>query len=333
MTSDNMQGYLESYQSIKEWRNANVLTHQMGSEKLQLYHDFVIKNVFEVTLNEMSKDYGPPPCTYTWFVMGSAGRCEQAVISDQDHGIIFEKDNEATASYFLVFGQMLSSALRDVGYPLCEGNVMSSNPLWCQSYRNWEIQLKKWMRDNTWISYRNVLIFMDARVVVGDEKEIRFLKEIVYQIIQEQPTILERLVENTKYTVKGVGLFNQFLTVSSGPYTGYIDLKTTAVFPYVNAIRILSILEKIEATSTIARIEALRLREMYKKMLITHYSNFKKLMHYRFLHGHAKSYEDMRYLNIKGLTKLEKLEIKQIIKDIEKLQRFTDMMVQGAIKQ
>ena len=76
-----MQGFHESYQSIKKWQNAHMSDHQMNADKLHLLHDYVIKNVFEITLKEMNRDFGPPPCEFSWFVMGSAGRCEQAVIS------------------------------------------------------------------------------------------------------------------------------------------------------------------------------------------------------------------------------------------------------------
>ncbi|MCC3358139.1 DUF294 nucleotidyltransferase-like domain-containing protein [Bacillus sp. REN16] len=327
-----MQGLLEPYQSIKKWHNDNVLAQQINTDKLHLIHDFVMKNVCEITLKEMMKDYGTPPCEFSWFVMGSAGRCEQAVISDQDHGIIYEEDNESAASYFFIFGKRLVSALDYVGYPLCEGDVMSSNPLWCQSKRDWEIQIKKWIHDDTWKSLRYLLIFYDARVVVGEEKGVQTLKNIIYQTIEKQPSVLVRLLENTKHTVKAIGLFNQFLTVSSGPYTGYIDLKMTALFPYVNAVRLLSIIEKIDSTSTLARMESLCLSDMYVKIMDTHHSNFKKLMYYRLLHDDAKGYESGHYLNIKRLNKLEKLEIKQILKDVGKIQRFSEWMVQGAIK-
>ncbi|MFD1170561.1 DUF294 nucleotidyltransferase-like domain-containing protein [Oceanobacillus caeni] len=322
----------ECYQTLKSLYDANLLTYQKSTEALQLSHEFIIKNVFEITWKEMKKEYGPAPCEFSWFLMGSAGRCEQAIISDQDHGILYEEKSGSCASYFLIFGEKLIQALNDVGYPLCEGNVMCSNPLWCQSNKDWEIQIKKWIKDDTWKSFRYLLIFIDARVVVGDENRVMSLKRMIYQIIEKQPALLERLLENTKYHVKAIGLFNQFLTVSSGPYTGYMDLKATAIFPYVNAIRLLSIIEKIDSTSTLSRMEALCKYDLYKKIMDTHHSNFKKLMHYRVLHRDTKSYKDGRYLHVKTLNKLERREIKQIFKDLENLQSFTNMVVQGGIK-
>ena len=327
-----MQGFHKSYQSVKQWHNANMSAHQMSTDKLHLFHDYLIKNVFEITLKEMNRDYGPPPCEFSWFVMGSAGRCEQAVISDQDHGLLYEEDHVSSASYFLIFGKMLASALDDIGYPLCEGNVMSSNPLWCQSESDWENQIKNWIYDDSWESLRYLLIFLDARVVVGDENRMLSLKRTIFRIVGKHPSVLVRLLENIKHSVKAIGLFNQFLTVTSGTHTGCIDLKTTAVLPYVNAIRLLSIVESIETTSTLARMEALCLLDRYKKVMDTHHSNFKKLMKYRLSHADAKSYEDGRYINIKRLNKREKIEMKRILNDVSKIRKFAEMIVQGVIK-
>ena len=326
---DRMQPYFQCYQTVKNWYEANILTQQKSLDQMQLAHEFVLKTTFDIAFKEMIAENGPPPCEFSWFVMGSASRGEQAVFSDQDHGIIYEAEGASIASYFLGFGQKLSSALHRVGYPKCDGNVMSSNPVWCKSVRNWEVQIEKWMTENTWELFRYLLIFLDARVVVGDENQMRSMKRIVYEKIRKQPAIILRLFENTKYIEKGLGLFNQFLTVSSGPYSGQINIKNTAIFPYVNAIRLLAIMEEIEATSTLKRMEALRL---HHQNMATHHTNFNKLLQYRLLYGDAKSYEDVAYLKVERLNKREKLELKHIYKDIEILQKFTEMMVQGAME-
>ncbi|MEK3885994.1 DUF294 nucleotidyltransferase-like domain-containing protein [Bacillus sp. FSL K6-3431] len=325
-----MLGLHASYQSLKIWHN-HIISLQSNSDELQLFHEYVMKKVYEIALEEMTRDYGAPPCKYSWFVTGSAGRCEQARLSDQDHGIIYDEINGGTDSYFLTFGEKISSGLYYMGYPLCQGNVMSSNRLWCRSITEWEIQIEKWIKEDKWESLRYLLIFFDARVIVGNEKTVLYLKKLIYQAIQEQSTILGRLLENTKYTVKAIGLFNQFLTIASGPYTGFINLKLTAIIPYVNAVRLLAIHEKIEKTSTLGRIEALSNYPTYKRILGPHYRNFKKLLQQRLKHDNGTNYEDAHYINVKSLNKKEKLEIKQILKEVRRLQKFTEMIIQRAI--
>lgn len=326
-----MEDKFESYQSIKEWHDTNLLLYKKSIEKLQWFHETIFVSAFDITLKEMIKEHGSPPCPFSWFVMGSAGRNEQSVVSDQDHGIIYKESGSLQNFYFLTFGKKLTEALEFIGYPQCEGNVMSSNPLWCQSEKDWRTQITKWIEENTWKSLRYLLIFMDARAVVGDKEKVLELKKIVYQRIEEKPFLLERLLENTKFNVNAIGVFNQFLPIETGPYTGYINLKSTAFFPYVNAIRLLSMMENIDETSTLGRMKALSLCNPYKEFMHLHHENFSKLLQYRLLNMDVKNYEDSHYLNLKKLNKLEKQNLKQIYKDIKRLQKFTELKVQGVI--
>lgn len=326
-----MRETFTSYQSIKRWYDKNYTCYLESIDKLQSFHEMVLKSVFAITLKDMIKQYGPPPCEFSWFVMGSAGRCEQAVVSDQDHGIIYKEQGTTQITYFLTFGKKLMQALAYIGFPICDGNVMSSNPIWCRSEKEWEAQINHWIQENSWQSLRYILIFMDARVVVGDKKQLATLKKLVYQMIEQQPSILERLLENTKFKIDAIGIVNQFLPITTGPYSGCINIKLTALFPYVNAIRLLAIIEKIEATSTLSRIEALGLYDQYKVMMETHIDNFKKLMQMRISKKEITHYEDTHYLNIKSLTKLEKKKLKQIFKDLKVLQKYTKLRVQEVV--
>lgn len=326
-------GDFRAFQSIKKWHDDNVLTQQTDTEKLSFCHEYVLKTVFEITLTEMINEYGSPPSEFSWFVMGSAGRGEQAVISDQDHGIIYKNDSDSKAkSYFLKLGERLVSALEYIGYPICDGNVMSSNPIWCQSIKDMETQIKQWINENSWKSLRYLLIFIDARVLVGDGENLHSLKRVVYQAIEKDSSIIARLFENTSYNIKALGVYNQFLTVASGPYTGCIDLKTTAIFPYVNAVRLLAIIENLEVTSTLARLDSLCLLDRYKEELDIHRFHFQKLLDFRLLNADVKNYEDIRYLNVKKLNKYEKRQLKQIYKDLYKLQKFTKKIAQGVMQ-
>ncbi|WP_017755475.1 DUF294 nucleotidyltransferase-like domain-containing protein [Calidifontibacillus oryziterrae] len=327
-----MISFYTPYQLIKEWRDNNIAALQFSTDELQHFHDTIIRNTFEITLNEMIKNFQQPPCDFSWFVMGSAGRCEQAVMSDQDHGLIYEDTSKKTSDYFLEFGKRLCSALDYIGYPYCEGNVMSSNPLWCQSKSNWEDLIYNWIDENSWASLRNLLIFFDARVVIGKEQPIQQLKNIIYKSIEKHPYLIRRLFENTMYIEKAVGIFNQFLTEAYGPYPGCINLKRTAFFPYVNAIRLLAIIENIDETSTLSRLKKLSEQGEHNRNLDPYYENFKKLLQYRLHEEKTSNYEDVHYLQVKNLKKAEKHEIKQLLKDGRKLQRYTESVVNRKMK-
>lgn len=322
-----------SYIEIKQWRDSQI-EKQETSDELNAFHDSIMKKVFETALKKVKEETGHPPCKYAWFVMGSAGRFEQAIISDQDHGIVYEEESDENSAYFNTFGKELSFGLHDAGYPYCDGNVMSSNPVWCKSKASWTEQLKKWLNEESFDSIRYLLIFYDARVLVGESEYILQLKKHIHDAIKDKPDLLERFLENTIHTKKAVGFFQQFLPETHGSHAGSIDIKQSGFLPYVNAVRLLALKENVEEASTLSRIEALSQIPKYATELQGFRSDFEKLLHYRLLH-HKKmteSYDDIHYLDVKELNKNERKDLKRILKDGQKLQDYTQSVIKGMMR-
>lgn len=318
-----------SFQDLKNWKESTLITHQFHADELHLFHEKLMKTAFQLVHDGMTTDYGAPPCDFSWFVTGSAGRCEQAIISDQDHGIIFARSTPEIKEYFLTFGERITTLLEELGYPRCEGKVMSSNPVWCQSIAEWEAQMNGWIQSNTWETIRYVLIFMDSRSLIGNEEFVAHVKSIIYRYIDKNPSFVQRLLDNTKHTVKAIGVLNQFITIQSGPHTGCIDYKQAAIFPYVNAIRLLAIMEGIEETSTLQRMKKL---SKYEYLLEVHYEHFVQLLHLRLLDKNQRNYHDSRYIKITSLEKHEKKNLKLILKDLETLQKQIEVTVKRLIR-
>ncbi|MCM3718963.1 DUF294 nucleotidyltransferase-like domain-containing protein [Fictibacillus phosphorivorans] len=318
--------FFMSYTEIKQWRDSQIEKIN-DSNELNAFHDSLMKRVFDSAQKKM----GRPPCNYAWFVMGSAGRYEQAIISDQDHGIVYEQDGEEYAAYFIAFGKELAFGLNEAGYPYCDGKVMSSNPVWCKSRVSWAQQLRGWLNERSFESLRYLLIFYDARALEGEREYLLQLKETVHDTIKNKPELLERFLENTIHTKKAVGFFHQFLPETHGSHAGSIDIKQSGFLPYVNAVRLLALKENVEEVSTLSRMEALSQLPKYSHNLLAYKSEFEKLLHYRLLfHKTMKeSYDDIHYLNIKGLNKNERKELKQILKSGQKLQEYTQSIIKG----
>ena len=114
---------------------------------------------------------------------------------------------------------------------------------------------------------------------------------------------------------KAIGPLGQIIVEEHGKYQGSIDLKYSAFLPYVNAIRILSIKEGIYETSTLERIDRLREIMDYSEMMTKSEEYFRSLLNYRLSLAQVHSYEDTHFLNIHNLTKIEKKEIKRILKE------------------
>lgn len=308
---------LETYETIKEWKKVNISSFLTNNVSLNAFHDQVMLKVLEVAKRNVKRKNAP--CNFTWFITGSGGRFEQGLISDQDHGIIYEQSSFENDLYFKKLGEELSHGLDIVGYPYCNGNIMSSNPIWCKSIADWEFQLNKWMGEESWESIRYLQIFYDARPLYGREDYVQHLKTTIYHYQNDHQTLLRRFMANVKHFKNGIGPMGQILVEPHGIYQGYINLKYTAFLPYVNSIRLLSIKEGLLATSTLERIKGLQKRGEYEELLNSCYENFSSLMNYRLSLIDVKEYDDTHYLNVKNLSKEQRKEIKQILKCGKKL--------------
>ncbi len=303
---------METYESIKKWKDETMSSYIQTSASLNEFHDQVMLKVLNVATGKMKRP--KPPCEYTWFITGSGGRFEQGLISDQDHGIIYEISNEENDNYFKDLGEEISYGMNCTGYPYCNGKIMSSNPIWRKSLVDWKNQLNYWMENEKWESIRYLQIFYDARVLYGNTDYLNELKAIIYNYQLQHPSLLQRFIANVKHIKNVIGPMGQILVEQHGVYQGCVNLKYSAFLPYVNAIRLLSIKEGIFETSTIERIERLQEKDEYKNMLLFCKENFITLTKYRLSLLNAQNYDDTHYLNIKNLSKEQRKELKQIFK-------------------
>ena len=309
-----------SLTELKICKDTLLRSNSTNNEELNRNHDEIMKKVFHYIIKKVVDEFGNPPCDFVWFVTGSAGRKEQGILSDQDHGIIYERQDNTCLQYFLQLGQRLSDALNQVGYPYCEGKVMSNNPIWCKSVEEWKLQLLNWMEKDNWESIRYLQIFYDSRKIYGAPNYVLELRSIIHEYREINPNLIKRFMENVMRIKKGVGIFGQFFVERNGVHRGSVHLKHTMYLPYVNSIRLLAIKEGIQETSTIERIHALREDSKYKTFLQPYEQYFNRILEYRVnLFREARIYEDVHYLNISSLTKEERQEVKNLMRNGIKL--------------
>ncbi|HUC93532.1 MAG TPA: DUF294 nucleotidyltransferase-like domain-containing protein [Paenibacillus sp.] len=227
-------------------------------------HDALIARCIFLAEQEMARaGNGSPPVPYAYLLFGSGGRREQTLASDQDSGMLYDNppesmDGEQVRHYFHTFSQVIVDSLRQVGYPPCEGNVISSNPDWCDSLRGWMEKLDRWFDEAHWEAVRYLLIIADGRIVSGDPSLSDRLKEHYFRDTLDHPVIVRRMLENTLRHKVLIGIFGQLLTERYGRESGSLDIKYGAYIPLVNSIRLLAIQAGIRTTSTLERIRALR---------------------------------------------------------------------------
>ncbi|WLR46371.1 DUF294 nucleotidyltransferase-like domain-containing protein [Halobacillus litoralis] len=314
----------KTYEEIRVWREEMIESVSKDHFQLNAFHDQLIHHTFHLAKAKVEREQGPPPAPFAFFLMGSAGRYEQSLWSDQDHGILFD-GNEEHQDYYLSLGEEIREGMAIVGYERCEGNVMASNPLWCQSVEMFTLQISKWLKEAEWQSLRHFLIFFDSRVLVGESELLLNVKETSFAVINEEPELLTRLMDNVNYVKKGVGVFGQLLPDYSGEKKGHFNLKQTVYFPYINALRILSLFQHVASSSTLSRFE--ELRSLYPS-LSEYEKGFRQFLQQRLeLKKNAENYQHVHVIKVEQLSKEEKQQLKKQVKRAQKLHQMAKTII------
>lgn len=250
-----------AHEQAETWPKLQYNRH--NDHLLNEVHDALIARTVALAEEHMAREgRGKPPVPYAYLLFGSGGRKEQTLSSDQDSGIVYGDaasaalDAEAEA-YFRHFSIMVTGMLQQVGYPPCDGNIISSNLAWCLSLSGWYGKLAKWFAEAQWEQVRYLLIMADMRLIQGSGELAAELQQSYRDSLEQQPHITRRMLDNTLHHKVIVGFFGQLLKEQYGEQAGRIDIKYGAYIPMVNAIRLLAIRHGVDCTSTLERMEKL----------------------------------------------------------------------------
>ena len=188
-------------------------------------------------------------------VMGSEGRAEQLLPTDQDNAVIFrgEPDRAAVEGPLRAFSQALCA----MGYPPCPGKVMVSNPAWAREQAAYRHDLAHWLFAGTAEGLLNLAIFYDAAAVAGDAKLLDGLKDHLFELLGREGTHVGYFAKAILQFPLPLGFLGRFVVEKGPPHAGQLDIKKGGLFPIVHGIRALALERAIRETNTIARIQAL----------------------------------------------------------------------------
>jgi CBS domain-containing protein len=188
-------------------------------------------------------------------IMGSEGRGEQTVRTDQDNGLLLDAPVES--GELDRFREAFSAALAGFGFPPCPGNVMVRNPLWSQPLDGMAKQLRAWVMERTPEAAMNLAIFCDAVAVTGRPGLLAEAKSTLSTLLKGEQVLLARfaaLIET--FATPSLGVLSALME-KVGVGSDTIDIKKAGIFPIVHGMRTLAMDRGIPATATAARIQAL----------------------------------------------------------------------------
>ena len=209
---------------------------------------------------------GAPPVPFAFIAMGSQGRQEQTMVTDQDNGIIFvpsaEVDPDQVSTYFLRLGNFVCDGLNQAGYPFCRGGVMASNPRWCRSLSDWVSGFDAWVNKSEPQEIIDLSIFFDFRTVYGDSELTRELRRHIHAALLDSSAFFHHLAENALLFKPPFRLLgNVYLSGGATEHAGEINLKD-AMMPLVSFARLYALRHQINQTHTLKRVEALTERDV-----------------------------------------------------------------------
>ncbi len=189
-------------------------------------------------------------------VMGSEGRGEQILKTDQDNALLlrdgFPTDGVAQAA------ERFSAALIDFGYPRCPGNIMLSNPLWCQPLGAFRQTLRGWLFDGEPDGALNLAIFIDAAAVAGDADLLRRARAFVDEFLVDNDVFFARFASAADQFAETDGWW-AWLTHLRDHDEPAVDLKKLGTFPVVHGVRSLALQYHVAELGTAERLHALLL--------------------------------------------------------------------------
>jgi CBS domain-containing protein len=185
------------------------------------------------------------PGAWCWLALGSEGRMEQTLVTDQDNALIIEGD-QAT---FLAFADQVNRDLDACGFPLCKGDIMARNPRWCLTLAQWREVFDGWMRNPHPEALLNASIFFDFRPLAGEPRLAGELRDAVLPQTTANRAFCRGLAEVALQTRPPLGLVSDFSAAE-------LDLKALGARPFVDAARVLALAAGVPETGTVARLRA-----------------------------------------------------------------------------
>ena len=296
--------------------------------------DTVLGRLIDFAIEEL----GEPPVRFAFMSLGSEGRGEQTLVTDQDNALIYEdvvgEQAERAADYFGGFSKMVCTWLDQVGYDFCKGNVMAMNPEWCQPISRWKENFRHWVSESSPEDLVEVSIFFDFRCLYGDSRFTDELREYIASHTENKAPFLYNLAQNTLLFKVPIDFFGKLAVESGGEHPNTFNIKH-AMAQVVGFARIYAINYALECTNTLQRIDAL----LDKKVLnragheeIVEAYNY--LMQLRFRHQVLmldKGEPPDNHVHIDELTHVEKEVLEKIFGQVNRLRKRLSLVTNSEI--
>ena len=238
----------------------NMMAQGVAAEHLtqfiSAFNDLLTVRVIELEFAKAASDSNAIPDKLCWLALGSEGRFEQTLNTDQDNALVFTvpdgMTSEQVRAALLPIANRINDTLALCGFPLCTGKVMASNPQWCLSLEEWKVTFTSWITHCSQESLLNSSIFFDFRPLYGEKALAEKLREWLLNIASSNGLFLRQMAEAAMCFRPPLGLVRDFVVGKENK----LDLKLNGITPFVTVARIFSLATGVPHTSTLQRLRA-----------------------------------------------------------------------------
>lgn len=294
----------------------------------------VADTITQRVIERVIKGLGAPPCKFVFFVLGSEGRGEFTLKTDQDNAIIYEDfptaNRASVRRYFLEFANQVCTALDQVGFSFCKGELMAMNPKWTHSLSHWKQNYEHWISDASQETVMNYATFFDCRAIVGEEGLLGELKDHMEELLKKaSERFYVNLGHNAMHYQPPLTFFRQIRTEKIHGEKQF-NIKH-AMRTMVDLVRVYSLRYQVRETNTLRRLKILREKEVFSE------ASFQELVHaFSYLMTlrlenqvnliQAGSELPLNWIRVDSLTKVQEaalIETFKVIRDFQANMRLT----------
>lgn len=272
-------------------------------------------------------DLGSPPARFAWLSIGSQGRKEQLLLTDQDSILVFEDVAEDkyrdVKDYFLKLAKRAISILEKVGYISCVNGHVASNILWCKSLTDWIKQYNNWMKTPGEKSNEISSIFFDYEIVFGENKIEDTITDTIFNNAKNNNLFFDFLGNDALRKNPPLNFFKKFNLEEEGENKDKFDIKNKAIMPLVDGARLFAISMNLRGiNNTYLRFKQLAITDPKNTDIYINCAEaFLVLSKFRTLEG-LKNDSNGDFINIEELSKADREKLKNALnpmKDLEEL--------------
>ena len=307
-------------------------------KNIPLYHVANIASEINLAIIKRSVelsilDLGSPPARFVWLSIGSQGRKEQLLYTDQDNMLVFEdvpaEKYRDVKDYFIKLAKRTTATLENVGYPLCPQNHMASNLQWCKSLSDWIKQYNSWMNTPGENSSDMSSIFFDYELVFGDDKLEEAVGNVVLQNAKNNTLFFDFLGNDVLRNNTPLTFFKKFITEEDSLNRNKFDIKTRALLPLIDGARLFALHYNLKGiNNTYLRFKQLAIVDPKNEEIYLNCADaFITLSKFRTVEG-LKNDDSGQYIPIADISKLDKDKLKAALAPMKELEE----LIKGKFK-